>query len=539
MLVLLLVVLLCACALSEQSSEPAEEVEEQTIVVGLSNAPTSEKGGALDPGDHRDRSSETVIRNMFDGLVTRDTRSGVHLELAEEMNWLDEQTLEIGLRQGVLFHDGVEMTADDVVFTFNRIIQENVIEYPEPHSSPRKSLIKPLESIEKVGDYTVVMHFSDPWPPALQLLVHQQIVPKHYLEEVGTKGFTEHPIGTGPFKFVSATSDMKEIVLERFDDYYGGVPDLTPIGPAHVDRVVFRVIPDALTRVAALRAGEVDIIQAVPLDLVELLEEEHDIQVQAAPGTLPKWMEVNVNRPPFDDVRVRQALNYAVDKQRIIDDIYDGRAVALPGPLSPSNNFVNQDLEPYPYDPVKALDLLEQAGWTDSDADGILDQDGEAFEFTIDTIADWWTLAEAAAEQLAALGIEAKVHTWELGIIRQRMREGERQAFLEDWGDSSFDPVGHFEAKWHAYREGEIYGRGNFSGYDNERVNELIQKGEITEDTVERQRIYDEAQEIIYEEAPAVFLILPEEIEAASISVQNWEPASDGRVNLHDVGIEG
>jgi ABC-type transport system substrate-binding protein len=177
------------------TAEPARDV----IIVAMAEAPDS-----LDPADHRSRQSETVIRNMFDGLVTRDSSSGVHLELAESLEWIDDVTLEIKLRQGVLFHDGVEMTADDVVFTFERIIMENMIDYPEVHSSPRKGLIAPLESVEKVDDYTVVMHFTGPWPVAFQMLVHQQIVPKHYLEEVGTEGFVAHPIGTGPFKFVSA-----------------------------------------------------------------------------------------------------------------------------------------------------------------------------------------------------------------------------------------------------------------------------------------------------------------------------------------------
>jgi len=540
---LLLALLLGACAQAEPTPKAGEDIpapavtsaptaEERTIVVGLVDAPTS-----LDPADHRERQSETVIRNMFDGLVTRDTRSGVHLELAEKMNWLDEQTLEVRLRRGVLFHDGTEMTADDVVFTFERIIQENAIEYPEPHTSLRRGLIAPLESIEKIDDYTVVMYFSGPWPPALQILVHQQIVPKHYLEEVGTQGFIEHPIGTGPLRFVSAGPDLQEIVLERFDDYYGGAPNLPPVGPACVDRVVFRVIPDALTRAAALRAGEVDIIQAVPLDLVEVLAEAPDVQVRTAPGTRPAWMDMNVNRSPFDDVRVRQALNYAVDKQRIVDEIYGGRAVVLPGPLSPFNNFVNKELQPYPFDPEKALDLLAEAGWTDSDGDGILDEDGQPFAFIIDTLEMWRPLAEAMADQLQAIGIEATVRLWERPVIRPRLLAGERTAFLDGWGDSAFDPVGHFEAKWHGYVEDQPYGRGNYSGYDNERVNELIRMGEVTADPTERQRIYDEAQEIIYEEAPAVFLVLPEQIEAASVRIQNWEPASDSRINLHDICV--
>jgi peptide/nickel transport system substrate-binding protein len=551
---LILLILLNACSQAPPAAPAVEEpapvseepapVQEQpaapapaqsgpsTIVVALSDGPDT-----LDPADHRSRPSETVLRNMFDGLLTRDTRSGVHFELITAANFTDDQTLEIKLKQGVKFHDGTEMTADDVVFTFNRIIQENMIEYPEVHSSPRKGLIAPLESVEKVDDYTVIMHFNDPWPPALQLIVHQQIVPKSYIESVGTQGFIENPIGTGPFKFVSASAGLEEIVLERFDDYYGGADELVPVGQACVDRVIFRVIPEASTRVAALLAGEVHIIQAVPSDLVASLEGNANIQVKTAPGTQPKWIELNVNQPPFDDVRVRHAMNYAIDKDLIIEQIFGGRAVALPGALSPFNNFVNQSLSPYPYDPDKALELLAEAGWTDSDGDGILDKDGRPFAFTIDTLEEFRSLSEALANLYQLLGIDANVRFWEYSVIRPQLLAGERQAYLDDWGDSAFDPVGHFEAKWHGYVDGSPYGRGNFSTYNNARVNDLIQQGEVIVDPTERQSIYDEAQQIVYDEAPAVFLILPEELEAASIKVSNWEPASDSRINLHDVCI--
>ncbi len=514
----------------EKVITPTPEPGRQTLIVGMANAPV-----ALDPADHRSRESETVIRNMFDGLVTRDTTSGVHMEIAEEMNWLDDQTLEIKLRDGVTFHDGSEMTADDVVYTFERIIQENMIEYPELHTSPRKGLIAPLESIEKTDENTVVMHFSGPWPPAMQLIVHQQIVPQAYLEEAGTEGFINNPIGTGPFKFVSAQPGFVEVVMERYADYYGGSPDIEPVGPACVSTAVFRVIPEASTRVAALLAGEVDIIQAVPPELVDTLAQTPGIQVKTAPGTQPKWMEMNVNKAPFDDVRVRQALNYAVDKQLIIDEIYGGRAAVLPGALSPYNNFANQSLEPYPYDPDLALSLLADAGWTDSNGDGTLDKGGQPLSFTIDTLESWRPLAEAVADMFRAIGVDASVRFWEYSVIKDQLLAGERQAYLDDWGDSAFDPVGHFEAKWHGFEEGSPYGRGNFSGYNNERVNELIKLGETTADPAERQTIYDEAQQIVYDEVPAVFLILPEEAEAASERVQNWEPASDSRINLHDV----
>ena len=526
---LLLTFVFTACAPAVPATPTAEE-SSSTIVVALAAAPVS-----LDPADHRSRESETVIRNMFDGLVTRDATNGVHMQLAESMEWADEQTLNIKLREGVKFHDGTEMTADDVVFTFERIINENQIEYPEPHSSPRKGLIAPLESIEKTGDYSVTMHFSGPWPPAMQLLVHQQIVPKAYLEEVGTEGFIAKPIGTGPFKFVSAQPGFEEVILERFDDYYGGSPDLTPVGPACVNQVVFRVNPEASTRVSALLAGEVDIITNVPQDLIESLSANENIQVKTAAGTQPKWLELNVNMALFDDVNVRKALNYAVDKDLIIEQIYGGRAVALPGALSPFNSFANTSLSPYPYDTAMALDLLSQAGWEDTDGDSMLDKDGQPLAFTIDTLEEWRPLAEAVADMYRAIGIDANVRFWEYSVIQPQLLAGDRQAYLDDWGDSAFDPVGHFEAKWHGFVADTPYGRGSFSTYNNERVNELIEQGETTGDTPARQALYDEAQQIVYDETPAVFLILPEEVEAASASITNWTPASDSRENMHDV----
>jgi peptide/nickel transport system substrate-binding protein len=224
-----------------------------------------------------------------------------------------------------------------------------------------------------------------------------------------------------------------------------------------------------------------------------------------------------------------------MDKDLIVDAIYGGRAVPLPGPLSPFNNFVNTDLSPYPYDPDKALELLAEAGWTDSDGDGILDKDGQPFAFTLDTIEDFRPLAGGVASILRDIGIDGTVRFWEYGVVKPQLLACERQAYMDDWGDSAFDPVGHFEAKWHTFVEGEPYGRGNFMCYSNERVDELIKQGETTPDTDERRAIYDEAQAIVYEEAPALFLILPEEAEATTERVQNFDPASDSRINLHDI----
>ncbi len=533
----------------EFQNQPAEDVD--TIVVGLPEIPTS-----LDPADHLSRVSETVIRNMFDGLVTRDHSNNVVLELAEELNWLDDQTLEVKLREGVLFHDGIEMTADDVVFSFNRITEDNAIEFPEPHTSPRQSLVAPLEFVEKIDPYTVLFHFSNPWPPAMQLLVHQQILPMHYFEEVGTEGFLEHPIGTGPFRFVSSDQKLTEVVLERFDSYYGGSPALPPVEIACVDRVIFHAIPDAGTRVAALRVGEVDIIQAVPLDIADRLISDPDINIMSVPGTQPLWLEMNIEHPFFSDEDVRQALNYAFDKNQIIEEVYGSRAQPLPGPLSPNNPFVHDELLPYPYDIELAKTKLGKAGWQEtrflldeSEVSipigddlievGILrDSQGIPFQFNLDTLPEWYPLAVEISAQLRMIGILADIRLWEPEDIRPEHKVGNRDAYLDDWSDSAFDPVGHFDAKWYGYSEDGIYGQANYSGFNDPRVNELIRLGEVTANESERRAIYNEAQEIIYKKAPAIFLVLPEIVEATSVKVLNWEPASDGSIMLHDVCIQ-
>jgi len=503
-----------------------------TLVVALARAPQT-----LDPADHRHRETETVIRDMYDGLVTRDTKSGVHLELAESYKWLDDKTLEFKLRKGVKFHDGSEMKADDVVFTFDRITKANAIESPQAHTSPRKGLIEPLTSIEKTDDYTVVMHFKAAWPVAMQMIVHQQIVSKAYVEKVGTKGLVEKPMGTGPFKFVSAKTGLEEIVLERFDDYYGGAPDLKPVGKPCAPRAVFRVIPETSTRVAALLAGEVDIISEVPAEMVAMLQKVPGMQVKTVAGTRPLWLEMNVKQAPFDDVRVRQAMNYAVDKDLITKKVFNGLAQPLAGPLSPLNNFADPSLKPYAYGKDKALALLTEAGWT-KDASGVLTKDGKPFSFVIDAGETTRSLAEALAGLYRDVGMDATVRVWEYNVLQPKLLAGERQAYVGDWGDSAFDPVGHMEAKWSSYKQGSTYGRGNFSGYSNARVDELILKGETEIDETKRHAIYNEAQKLIYDEAPAVFLVLPEAIEAASARVQNWEPASDSRENLHDVCLK-
>lgn len=326
-----------------------------TIKVGLG----IDKIVTMDPGNYRDRDTETVIRNVFDALVTRTWDGEVIPEIAESWETPDPTTYVFKIREGIKFHNGEALDADDVVFTFERILQENGI---GGQTSPRLGLLGPLASVVKNDDYTVTFTLENPFPVFPQALCHFQIVPKDYVTEVGDAGFAEKPVGAGPFMFKEGRLD-DQVVLTRFEDYYGGAPDLPPVGPARIDTVVFRMMPDPATRVAALKAGEIHIADKLPPDMADSLSGDPNVKVESVPGTRTYGIEFCLTKPPFDDVKVRQALNHAIDWDTIIATIYGGKATRLSTAFIPSGFGYNHDLKPYEYDPAKAVELLREAGF--------------------------------------------------------------------------------------------------------------------------------------------------------------------------------
>jgi peptide/nickel transport system substrate-binding protein len=472
----------------------------------------------LDPAAYSDRATETVIRNVFDGLVTRTTDNQVIPELAQDYRWVDDATVEFDLKQGVRFHNGDELTADDVVFTFERILNQDI-------GAQRRGFVQEVSGVSRVSDHRVRFHLRGPWPVFLQMLVHNQIVPKDYVTRVGDVEFARKPVGCGPFAFVEG--DLRErIVLEGYPDYYGGADLLPPVGPPYLDEVVFRLLPDVSERVQALTSGSVHITQSVPPHMVPQLIGHPNVMIKTVVGTRPKLLDLNVALPPFDDVRVRRALNYAVDADALLADVAGGYGVVLAGPLSPANLYADPGLEPYGYDPERAKSLLAEAGYQAEDV-----------AFVIDAYGPYVEIAEAVSGQLRELGMDVTVRAGDYAELVPQLLSCERQAFLRDWGDSAFDPVGYVEAKWHTRGESSSAGRGNYACYSNPDVDALIQAGASEPDEQVRREAYFRMQRMVQEDAPAVFLYVPQEIEAASDKVRNWEPSPDSRINLHDVWL--
>ncbi|HEY8530720.1 MAG TPA: ABC transporter substrate-binding protein, partial [Limnochorda sp.] len=257
---------LLALTLPAQADAPLD-----TLVVGI-----DEDAITLDPMNFRHRQTETILRNIYDGLVTRTPDMEIVPELAESWEQVDDTTWLFYLRRGVTFHDGTPFTAEDAAYSINRTVKDGAM---GGQTSPRQGLLGNVIGAEAVDEYTLKIVTNGPWPALLAFLPFHLMVPA----ETGD-GMIETPIGTGPFRFVEWQRGQR-VVLERYDEYYGGSPEIPPVGPAQVKRVIFQALPEPASRLAALRAGEIDIMVDVPVDQIGAIEADPNLQLMAVNGT--------------------------------------------------------------------------------------------------------------------------------------------------------------------------------------------------------------------------------------------------------------
>lgn len=461
----------------------------------------------LDPGNYRGRVTETIIREMYDGLVTRNPDMKVVPQLATSWEEVSPTEWVFHLRHDVTWQDGSPFTAADVAFTINRIVKPGQI---GGETSPRKSLLGSVTGADVIDNYTVRISLSAPWPPLISFLPFQEIVCKHYVEEHGDAYLAQHPMGTGPFKFVEWDKGS-QIVMERYDGYYGS--------PAKFKQLIFKVMPETASRIAALRAGEVDIITNVPADLTSEIQADSSVHLATCRGTRSFFLELNVTKPPFNNVRVRQAMNYALNVDLLIKTVLGGFAQRIPTLLSPDAFGYNSQLKPYPYDPAKAKELLKEAGYPNG------------FKVTLDCEGYAQDVSEAYAQMLRSVGIDAAVQVWDWGVLKPQLVAHNRQIYVGDWGNASLDPAGILIPKL------GTGARGNYSGYSNPAIDTLFELTNTTADTQARALAFQAVQDIIYTDAPMVFGYVPEEIYGVSNRVQNWKPSPDSRIYLQGVSL--
>jgi peptide/nickel transport system substrate-binding protein len=403
------------------------------------------------------------------------------------------------LRDGVLFHDGSELTAEDVKFTFEH--------YSQPGSAIANNFLG-MAAVETADKHTVVVNMNEINAAFLAQAGEVPIVPAAYHQEVGEDGFRTKPIGTGAFKLREwRAAEFTEI--EAFDDHFRGRPG--------VDAIRLEVVPEPSVRYIALQTGEAH-SSVWPL-LVEdslSLEDDPRFRVVRTLANSIKFFPLNNELPQLSDKRVRQALMHALDRQRIIDDLWAGAAQVAHSNLTPKNAYYhNPDVKRYDFDPDRARSILEQAGWTEGN-DGVRSKDGRRLSFTCTTITGDQArrpIAELAQQFFRDVGVEMQLAEAPVASILEGMRSGGLDASLFNWthgGTPEPDPSNTLRSD----------GGDNFYRYSNPDMDRLIDAGLETVDPQERQAIYYRIQELYAEDVPGLYLQFDEWINVYSSDVQ-------------------
>jgi len=471
----------------------------------------------LDPTAYRDRTTQMVIKNLFDALTTRNEEMQVVPQLAESWKAVSDTIWEFKLKRGVKFHNGDELTAKDVNFTFERVIREGGM---DGTTSPRKSLLGPLDSVKVIDDYTVQLVTKRPWAILPLMLTLQEIVPMKYMNDVGSDAFRQRPIGCGPFRF-EKRDDNGDLFLRRFEDYYGGSEDNPPVRPPAFEHLVFKTVPEYIERLAMLKRGMCDIVTQIPPESVGILGMVPDVDARSRPATRSYFAEINCGKLPFKDRHVRLALNYAVDMQAVVEHTLRGYGTVLPTILLPNAFAYDDSLQPYNYQPGLAEKLLNEAGLP------------KGTSITIYYTQETMQFANAIAVFLGKVGLKCVLHRIKSQNIGELLRSTTGwDIYATSWGNSTLDPVGILVPKLLSN------GRGNFSGYRNREVDTLLEAADNTLDLRRRKACYTQIQKIIYRDVPMIFGYAPEEIFGISRRVRNFVPSSSGMMNMHDVYLK-
>jgi peptide/nickel transport system substrate-binding protein len=441
-----------------------------------------------------DAQSERIDELIFDDLCTRDEHLNVQPGLAERWEVPDPRTYILHLHRGVKFHDGRPLTSRDVKWTFDSLLQGKI-------RSTKASAYRLVDRIDAPDDYTVIFRLKEPFATLLWNVSDGAIgiVPYGSGEEM-----SGHPIGSGPFRFVSSEPD-KEVIIERNEGYWGT--------QAHLDRVRFAVIPDATTRALELRKGSADIaVTSLTGDMVLALERESNLQVMHAPGTVLAYVAFNTRDPILKDVRVRQAVAYAVDRTPMIHYILRDFARPAYSLLPPESWAYNGDVPRYDHDPDRARELLEQAGYPSVN--------GVRFHLTLKTSTDEnpRLIAAVLQQQLREVGIALDIRTYEFATFFSDVSRGAYQLHTLRWVGGNEDPD-IFEYVFHSAKFSPKGANRTF--YANPRVDALIDQARAELDQNARKQISAEIQRILAEDLPYINLWYFENVMVHTRRVRN------------------
>jgi peptide/nickel transport system substrate-binding protein len=496
-LTLIVLVSLVACGPKPAPPPPEAPPPQGEVVVVIGGDPST-----LDPQSADDGNERAVNDNIYETLIARDSKSMMLIPgLAKSWERVNDTTWRFTLREEVKFHNGEDWNAEAAAYSINRVID------PE-FASDQISYYATVKGAKVVDKYTIEVTTDGPDPTLPTRLYWMKMVPPRYTaENPGT--FAEKPVGTGPYKFVEWVKG-DHITLEANTEYWGGAPK--------VKTVVVRPIADEATRLAALRAGEVDLVSGLIPTYAEQVP-----KVAVTPGLEFPWLRLNTLKGPTSDPKVRQAINYAIDKGGLGESLYLGYAVLAEGQLlTPSHFGFNPEVSAYPYDPDKARSLLAEAGYTDEEIEFI----GEAGRWLKDK-----ELIEAVAEQLRDAGLNVNVKIVEWSEWLDLLFAGADKA-------PSIQFSSHDNALLDADRtlSSVYHSGGSQSAYKNEEVDKLVDEARTETDMAKREEMYHKAIQIAYDEAAIVPLLNLANVYGLSERLQ-WKPRRDGKILAYEMSL--
>ncbi len=463
-----------------------------------------------------DTSSHDIASLVYNGLVKYDKELKLVGDLAKSWEIApDGLTIIFRLRRGVKWHDGVEFTARDVLYTYRVTIDPKT---PTAYAED----FKQVKSLETPDCYTVRVRYGKPFAPALASW-GMNILPAHLLEgkEITKSELARHPVGTGPYLFKEWIAGQK-IVLEAFPDYFEG--------RSRIGRYVNRIIPDSSTMYMELKAGGLDMMGLTPVQYARQTatpEFKARFNKYRYPASAFTYLGYNLRNPLFADRRVRQALTSAINKDEIVHGVQLGMGQVAHGPYKPGTWPYNPRISDFDYNPGRAKALLAEAGWQQKNRDGILVRDGRPFQFTVITNqgnAERLKAAEIIQQRLRDVGIDMRIRVIEwASFITNFIDKRNFEAVLLGW---TITPDPDIYDVWHSSKTGpkEL----NFIGYQNNEVDRLIEEGRGTFDMERRRRCYFRIQEILAVDQPYTFLFVPDALPAVSARFRGIEPAPAG-----------
>lgn len=488
--------LLAACGQSNFDQSPLD----------LDKAYPAESGGTLINASSADPSglifmvagesaSAAIAGNIFNSLLKYNQDLDIKGELAERWDVSDDQkTITFYLKPNLAWADGKPLTSADVLFTWQLVTDEKT-------RSPYASDYQLVKNASAPDPHTFMISYDQPYAPALDSWAGLHILPKHLLEnqDIHTTAFARKPIGSSYYQ-LERWSHGANIQLTR--------NPLSVLGPANIDKLITRIIPDNSAQFLELMADNIDSMSLDPIKYSRIIPArpalQNKLNLYKELGNSYTYLGFNLKHKPFDDIRVRKAINYAINQQEIIDGVYLGLGINIASPYKPGTRWSNPNLSPYPYDPDKARLLLKEAGFADTNGDGILDRDGTPFAFEIITNQNKEREKTAVLIQrrLKEVGIRVNIRAIEwASFISRFIKTGDFDAVILGWG-LGLDPDQY--NIWHSSQQAP--GQFNFIGYQNPMVDSLLEQGRTELNPDKRMKIYHEFAALLLDDTPIVYL---------------------------------